>query len=65
MRILVVQESDWTEVGPHQSHYLVERLPAKAMGSAGGSGIQVAATGSLVGQGFEKTEKVYFMINEA
>jgi hypothetical protein len=65
MRVLVVQESDWTEVGPHQSHYLVERLPAKAMGSAGGSGIQVAATGSLVGQGFEKTEKVYFMINEA
>jgi len=26
MKILVVQESDWTEVGPHQSHHLVERL---------------------------------------
>jgi len=26
MRILVVQESDWTEVGPHQSHHLMERL---------------------------------------
>ncbi len=26
MKILVVQESDWTEVGPHQSHHLMERL---------------------------------------
>lgn len=26
MRILVVQESDWTDVGPHQSHHLMERL---------------------------------------
>ncbi|MGV8108420.1 glycosyltransferase [Methanospirillum sp.] len=26
MRILVVQESDWMEVGPHQSHHLMERL---------------------------------------
>lgn len=26
MRILVVQESDWIEVGPHQSHHLMERL---------------------------------------
>ncbi len=26
MRILVVQESDWLEKGPHQSHHLVERL---------------------------------------
>ena len=26
MRILVVQESDWAEVGPHQSHHLMERL---------------------------------------
>lgn len=29
MRILVVQESDWVEVGPHQSHHLIERLSAK------------------------------------
>lgn len=26
MKILVVQESDWMEVGPHQSHHLMERL---------------------------------------
>lgn len=26
MRILVVQESDWVERGPHQSHHLFERL---------------------------------------
>jgi hypothetical protein len=26
MRILVVQESDWTEVGPHHSHHFMERL---------------------------------------
>ena len=26
MRILVVQESDWIEKGPHQSHHLIERL---------------------------------------
>jgi glycosyltransferase involved in cell wall biosynthesis len=26
MRILVVQESDWLERGPHQSHHLMERL---------------------------------------
>lgn len=26
MRILVVQESDWLEKGPHQSHHLMERL---------------------------------------
>lgn len=26
MRILVLQESDWVEVGPHQSHHLRERL---------------------------------------
>lgn len=26
MRILVVQESDWFEKGPHQSHHLMERL---------------------------------------
>jgi len=26
MRILVVQESDWMEVGPHQSHHIMERL---------------------------------------
>lgn len=26
MRILVLQESDWVEVGPHQSHHLMERL---------------------------------------
>ena len=26
MRILVVQESDWIERGPHQSHHLLERL---------------------------------------
>ncbi|MDI6867734.1 glycosyltransferase family 4 protein [Methanoculleus sp.] len=29
MRILVVQESDWTEVGPHQSHHLMERLSVR------------------------------------
>jgi len=29
MRILVVQESDWIEKGPHQSHHLMERLSAK------------------------------------
>lgn len=29
MRILVVQESDWLEVGPHQSHHLMERLSAE------------------------------------
>jgi len=29
MRILVVQESDWLEKGPHQSHHLMERLSAK------------------------------------
>ena len=26
MRILVVQESDWLEKGPHQSHHLLERM---------------------------------------
>ena len=26
MRILVVQESDWIVMGPHQSHHLMERL---------------------------------------
>lgn len=26
MRVLVVQESDWIEKGPHQSHHLMERL---------------------------------------
>ncbi len=26
LRILVVQESDWVERGPHQSHHLLERL---------------------------------------
>ena len=26
MRILVVQESDWLERGPHQSHHLMERM---------------------------------------
>ncbi len=26
MRILVVQESDWIERGPHQSHHLLERM---------------------------------------
>ena len=26
MRILVVQESNWVEKGPHQSHHLMERL---------------------------------------
>jgi glycosyltransferase involved in cell wall biosynthesis len=26
MRILVVQESDWIERGPHQSHHLMERM---------------------------------------
>lgn len=29
MRILVLQESDWIERGPHQSHHLLERLSAK------------------------------------
>jgi glycosyltransferase involved in cell wall biosynthesis len=29
MRILVVQESDWIERGPHNSHHLMERLSAK------------------------------------
>lgn len=29
MRILVLQESDWVERGPHQSHHLFERLVAK------------------------------------
>jgi glycosyltransferase involved in cell wall biosynthesis len=29
MRILVVQESDWIEKGPHQSHHLMERLNAR------------------------------------
>lgn len=29
MRILVVQESDWIEKGPHQSHHLMERLSKK------------------------------------
>jgi len=26
MKVLVVQESDWVEKGPHQSHHLMERL---------------------------------------
>ncbi len=26
MRILVIQESDWLEKGPHQSHHLMERM---------------------------------------
>src|SRR5437016_100924 len=29
MRILVLQESDWIERGPHQSHHLLERLSLK------------------------------------
>jgi len=29
MKILVVQESDWIEKGPHQSHHLFERLSVK------------------------------------
>lgn len=29
MRILVVQESDWIERGPHQNHHLMERLSKK------------------------------------
>lgn len=29
MRILVVQESDWLEKGPHQSHHLMERMSEK------------------------------------
>lgn len=29
MRILVVQESDWLERGPHQSHHLMERLVSR------------------------------------
>jgi len=29
VKILVVQESDWTEVGPHQSHHLMERLSVR------------------------------------
>lgn len=29
MRILVVEEADWLERGPHQSHHLMERLSAK------------------------------------
>jgi len=29
MRILVVQESDWMERGPHQNHHLMERLSKK------------------------------------
>lgn len=29
MKILVVQESDWIERGPHQNHHLMERLSKK------------------------------------
>jgi len=29
MKILVVQESDWVERGPHQNHHLMERLSIK------------------------------------
>jgi len=29
MKILVVQESDWVERGPHQNHHLMERLSRK------------------------------------
>ena len=29
MKILVVQESDWVERGPHQNHHLMERLSKK------------------------------------
>ncbi len=29
MKILVVQESDWVERGPHQSHHLMERMAKK------------------------------------
>ena len=29
MKILVIQESDWIEKGPHQSHHLMERLSKK------------------------------------
>jgi glycosyltransferase involved in cell wall biosynthesis len=29
MKILVVQESDWIERGPHQSHHLMERLSVR------------------------------------
>ena len=29
MKILVLQESDWIERGPHQSHHLFERLSRK------------------------------------
>lgn len=29
LRILVVQESDWAEVGPHDTHHLLERMSAE------------------------------------
>jgi len=29
MKILIVQESDWVEKGPHQSHHLMERMSKK------------------------------------
>ncbi len=29
MRMLVVQESDWMDKGPHQSHHLMERMSAR------------------------------------
>jgi glycosyltransferase involved in cell wall biosynthesis len=29
MKILVVQESDWMDKGPHQSHHLMERMSAR------------------------------------
>ena len=29
MKILVVQESDWLEKGPHQSHHLMERMSVR------------------------------------
>ena len=29
MKILVLQESDWLEKGPHQQHHLMERLAKK------------------------------------
>jgi glycosyltransferase involved in cell wall biosynthesis len=29
MKILVIQESDWVEKGPHQSHHLMERMSKK------------------------------------
>jgi len=57
MRILIARESDRTEVDPHQSHHLMERLSHQGHEVRWGPKIWVAATGSLVGQGFGKTER--------